>query len=88
MGMMIVQTLYDREELGSADRAGKVFFFLAFLCGNYFLARFLVLKVGKLFNVLRGKEKLGYTDDDLSPGQQPPSEQAARQRSEYMYVGH
>ena len=52
------------------------------------MARFLVLKVGKLFNVLRGKEKLGYTDDDLSPGQQPPSEQAARQRSEYMYVGH
>ena len=61
-------------------------FLLAFLCGNYFLARFLVLKVGKLFNVLRGKEKLGYTDDDLSPGQQPPSEQAAGQRSEHMYI--
>ena len=50
------------------------------------MARFLVLKVGKLFNVLRGKEKLGYTDDDLSPGQQPPSEQAAGQRSEHMYI--
>ena len=44
MGMMIVKTLYGREELGSAD--------------------------------------------DPSPGQQPPSEQAAGQRSEYMYVGH
>ena len=54
-----------------------------------FLAQFLVLKVGKLFNVLCGKEKLGsITADDLSPGQQPPSEQAAGQRSEYMYVGH
>ena len=53
------------------------------------MARFLVLKVGKLFNVLCGKEKLGSTTaDDLSPGQQPPAEQAAGQRSEYMYVGH
>ena len=53
-----------------------------------FLAQFLVLKVGKLFNVLCGKEKLESTADDLSPGQQPPSEQAAGQRLDYMYVGH
>ena len=44
MGMMIVQTLYGREELGSAD--------------------------------------------DLSPGQQPPSEQAAGQRSEFIHVDY
>ena len=36
---------------------------------------------------LCGREELG-SADDLSPGQQPPAEQAAGQRSEYMYVGH